>query len=246
MGMILQERDRKILKFTYAYRVVSFPQIQRRYFAKAFRTVGPRRIHQLVNAGYLQTFVTGEGTDVFKFVLLTEKGWKAIRENWPYEIDNPLLKSESPIHDSRLAELAFAFERLSSFKGLLTENLLQSSSALAGDEKYKALTELQADGALLLAPPKSPLYVYGVEVEISRKSPERYREKLLNYYTASGLDGVLYISNSQIILDALARTDAEIRSKRRSILHLALEKDVLSSSGRIHFRKADGGAIELF
>ena len=245
-GMILQERDRKILKFAYTFRVVTFSQIQRRYFAKAFRTVAPRRIRQLVDAGYLNSFTVGEGAEVYKFVRLSEKGWREIREGWPYEIDNPLFKSESPIHDLGIAELAFSFEKLSTFKGLITENLLQSSSALADDEKFKALAKLQADGALLLAPPNEPLYVYGVEYEISRKNPERYREKLLNYYMASGIDGVLYVSDSQVVLDALARADSEIRSKRRSILHMALEKDVLSSNGKIHFHRADGGAIALF
>ena len=63
---------------------------------------------------------------------------------------------------------------------------------------------------------------------------------------AKGIDGVLYISDSQIILDTIARADAEVRSKRASILYLALEKNVLNSVGKIHFEKADGGSIELF
>jgi len=246
MSIILQERDRKILKFAFAHRVVSFTQIQKRYFSNICRTVASRRVRQLVLAGYLQSFAIGEGSTVYKYVRVTERGWAAIREAWPFEIDNPLFKTESPIHDLRLAELAFSLEKLSTFKSFFTENLLQSSSALAEDDRFKAIAKLQADGALVLAPPNSPLYVYGVEIEISRKSPERYREKLLNYYMAAGLDGVLYISDSQVILDAVARTDAEIRSGRSSILHMALEKSVLSSNGKIRFVRADGGAIELF
>lgn len=246
MSIILQERDRKILKFIYAYRVVSVAQIQRRYFAKTFRTVGPRRIRQLANEGLLQSFVTGEGPNVYNCLRLTEKGQQATSEHWNVEIDNPLLKSESPIHDLRVAQLAESFERLSTFNSLFTENLMQSSTALSDDERLKALTQLQADGALVLSPPKAPLYFYGLEFEISRKSPERYRDKLTNYYTAKNVDGVLYISDSQVILDTVARADTAIRSKRTSILHLALEKDVLNSTGKIQFSKADGGNIELF
>ena len=235
-----------MLKHVYTYRVASVAQLRERYFSKTFRTVGPRRIRQLVDEGFLQSFVTGDAANVHCCVRMTEKGWKVIREHWDYEIDNPLFKSESPVHDLRLACVAKSFERLSTFKNLFTENLLQSSKALSDEERLKELAVLQADGALVLAPPKAQLYFYGLELEISRKSPERYREKLLSYYMAKHIDGVLYVSDSRVILDAVARADQEIRSKRASILHLALEKNVLNSAGRIHLEKADGGSIELF
>lgn len=246
MSLILQKRDIQILKHVYAYRAVCVDQICERYFSKAFRTVGPRRIRKLILDGFLGSFVTGDLANIHRYVQLTEKGWKVIREHWDYEIDSPHFKSESPIHDLRLAYVAASFERLSTFKNIFTENLLQSSKALSDDDRLKALSVLQADGALVLSPPNAQLYFYGLEMEISKKNPERYREKLLNYYMAKNIDGVLYVSDSQMILDAVARADAEIRSKRVSILHLALEKNVLSSVGRIHFEKADGGSIELF
>ena len=246
MAVELQKRDREILKFVYAFRVSSFAQIQGRYFKNIFRTVGSRRIRQLTEAGYLRTFVVGEGEFEYRYVRLTDKGWNEIRELWPFEIDNPHLKSESPIHDLRLADLFSSFERLSSFNQLMTENLLQSSSALAEDPKFGALAKLQADGALILTPPNSETYVYGVELETSKKAPDRYCDKLLNYYIATGLDGVLYIADKQATLDAVARADADVRSNRESILHFALEKDVLASTGRINFKNVTGAEIELY
>jgi hypothetical protein len=246
MPLEIQPRDRAMMKFIYAFRVASFSQIQKRYFANVFRTAGPRRIRQLADAGYLKVVVAGDENVTHQFTRLTDKAWPEIRELWPFEVNNPLFKSESPVHDLRLAELFFSFEKLSTFNQLLTENLLQTSSAIAEDPKFGALAKLQADGALVVKPPRSDAYVYGVELETSKKAPERYRDKLLNYYIAGGLDGVLYISDSQVTLDAVARADAEIRSKRESILHLALEKNVLASNGKIYFHKVQGGGIELF
>ena len=53
-------------------------------------------------------------------------------------------------------------------------------------------------------------------------------------------------ASSQATLDAVARIDSEIRSDAASILHLALEKNVLSSCGKIKFQNAKEGSIELF
>jgi hypothetical protein len=203
--MQLQKRDREILKFVYLFRAVSFSQLQNRFFSKTFRTVGSRRIRMLASAGYMRIFQTGEEPLKYRYVQLTDKGWNEIRELWPFEIDNPLIKSESPIHDLRLASLVPAFERLSTMRQFMTENLLQSSGALKDDPKFSALSRLQSDGAIVLKPQNGDEYLYGFEFEISKKTPDRYREKLMNYYLASGIDGVLYVSNSQSILDAIAR-----------------------------------------
>ena len=246
MPIDLQWRDREIFKFIYAFRVASFSQIQKRYFQNVFRTACPRRLRQLESAGLLEISVIGTKSHVYRYVSLTAKAWHEIRENWPFEIDRPMFKSESPLHDLRVAELFFRFERLSTFSQLMTENLLQSSSAIAEDPKFRSLAKLQADAALVLSPKNSEPYVYGVEFEISKKAPDRYRDKLLNYYMADGIDGVLYVSDSQATLDAVARIDKEIRTKADSILHLALEKDVLGSNGKIFFRKVSEGGIELF
>lgn len=242
----LQKRDREIMKFVFSFRVASFAQIQKRFFTNVYRTVSARRIRQLASAGFLQIFIIGDSDLQYQFVRLTEKGWRVICELWPFEIDNPLFKSESPIHDIRAAELLFSFENLSTFKDLITENLFQSSAAISSDSRFESLARLHADGALILETQNKETYVYGVEFEISKKTPDRYREKLLNYYMASGIDGVLYISDSQITLDAIARIDGEIRSSRESILHLALERDVVSSSERISFRSLKGGQLELY
>lgn len=246
MKVNLQGRDIEILKFVYAFRVATFSQIHRRFFENVFRTAAPRRLRHLAKAEYLSMFINGTPEETHRYVALQEKAWAAIREQWPFEVDNPLFSSKSPRHDLRLAELFFSFEKLSTFDQFWSENLLQSSPALAEDPKISALAKLYADAALVLRPPDSEAYVYGVELEISKKSPERYRKKLMDYYLAKAIDGVLYISDSQAILDAVARVDSEIRGEAPSILHFALEKNVLASNGKIQFQNAKEGLIELF
>ena len=128
----------------------------------------------------------------------------------------------------------------------MSENLLQSSSALRADMKFRDLARLNADAALVLNGPDRQTYVYGVELELSKKAPERYQEKLQSYYRADGIDGVIYITANQEIQDSLTRIDSDLCKQRDSILYLGSEADVLKSDKKIYFRNAKANGIELF
>jgi len=163
------------------------------------------------------------------------KIWTAIGEKWPVTIENPLFKSESPEHDIRLAEVLLSLERLKGFRSFFTENLLQSSTALANDPRFRDLAKNHADGGLTLEDERGSLKTYGVEFELSKKSLEGYRDKLLDYYLAQGIDGVFYICSNPGIKTLLARADAEIGKDRRPIVWFADESSVHSGSNEITF-----------
>ncbi len=230
----------------FACRVASYSQIASRCFGDRHKTTAYRRIRKLCDNGLLRANVALSDRFEEKYVEATERSWKAIRELWPFVVDCPHFKSESPIHDLRLNEIAFRLEKLKTFRAFYTENLLQSSSALAQDSSVRDLVRVQADGALLLNGPDGRLYTYGIELEISKKTPERLREKLSAYYLARGISGVIYISSEREILSSLARIDQELREDRKSILHLGMENEVLKSKEKIIFRNAKEHAIELY
>jgi hypothetical protein len=84
-----------------------------------------------------------------------------------------------------------------------------------------------------------------LEYELNKKTPARYKEKLLSYYASRELQGLIYVSATHEILNSLARVNAEICSERRSILYQALESDVLNSSGRLRFQGHQNAVIEF-
>ena len=127
-----------------------------------------------------------------------------------------------------------------------TENLLQSSSALADDPVYRDLVNIQADGALTLKDHQGQSYLYAIEFEISKKTLERYRQKLSVYYQAGGLDGVIYICGNQEIADAIAITDREIRTGKDSIVYLATELSVLGNEGKVFFKNVERDGLGLY
>lgn len=246
MSIIIQKRDRDILKYVFALRVATYSQIRRRFFAENKNSAAKRRIRALCRARFLrQSRVDLYGRAVVG-VSLTERTWPEIVSHWPFEIDKPHFKSESQAHDLRLAEIQLRLEQLTIFRGFMTENLLQSSTALAEHHLYRDLVVLQADGALQLQDPTGHTYLYGVEFEVSKKAPERYESKLSSYYRAGGIDGVIYICGTQEIADLIARTDRKIRPGRDSIVFWELESNVLASQGSMFFRNVESRGIKLF
>lgn len=231
----LQRRDFEILKFVFAARVAAFDQIARRSFKGKHKTIAERRIAKLVRGGYLNAGVTLRGGKVRKHYSPTDKCANAVVDQWHFHIDNPHVESESPEHDLRLAELVLKLEGLSRFSMFFPENLLQSSSDLAQDPILADLVKIQSDGALILKREGDEVDVYAVEMEITRKSVERYKDKLASYYLSDSVDGVLYVCGTQEIVGRLAKADEATRGIRKSILHLALEENALAEGKKVIF-----------
>lgn len=246
MSIKLQKRDIQLLKFVYTFRVASYGQLLKKFFKGCHRTAAYRRIRHLKKEGLLKlgsTVVSERSIDYFR---VTDKAWDLICNSWPFEIDSPYFKSESPEHDLRLIDIFFCFEKLKTFRNFMSENLLQSSSELKADMKFRDLAKLYADGALVLKGPDGQTYVYGVELELSKKSPDRYSDKLRSYYNADGIDGVIYITANQEISNAVTKSDTAACNLRDSILYLGLEADVLKFEDKIFFKSTTGNGIELF
>lgn len=160
-------------------------------------------------------------------------------------MDTPHFKSESVDHDVRAAEIFMRLEKLKCYRSFFPENLLQSSLALSEDPRFRDLAKIQADGALTVQDSGGSLRIYGIELELSKKCPERYHQKLVDYYLARGIDGVIYISPKQEILNAVARMDQEVRTDRDSILYLGLEDRVLEARDKITFINVNERLLEL-
>lgn len=246
MRILLQNRDRAILKEAFIFRVLTYEQIRRKFFANNKGSKARKRISQLCDVHLLKADFVGISNRPVKFVSLTEKGWSHIKASWPFVIDRPHFKSESVEHDLRLAEVYARFEKLSLFRDFLSENVLQSSSALKDNPEFRDLINLQADGVLILKDRNGRRYLYAVELEISKKTIERYQKKLSAYYRAGGISGVIYVCAHHEIMDLIAKIDREIRTDRKSVLYLGLEADVLKSQGKMFFKNVERDGLGLF
>lgn len=243
--MTIQPRDIQIFKFVFACRAVSYDQIIRRHFPKTKPIVACRRLRKLSNAGFLKVSALELFGKIVRVVQPLPQVWPLICEKWPLTVDTPHFKSESLEHDVRMADVFMKFERLKCYRSFFTENLLQSSIALAEDPRFKSLAKLQADGALTITDAAGNSKVYGVEFELSKKSPEGYRQKLIDYYLAKGIDGVLYVSPKREVQSLLTRIENEIGKDRTSLVWFSSEESALTATDKIIFRNRKGQILEL-
>jgi hypothetical protein len=241
----IQTRDIQLMKFVFACRVVSYDQIARRHFVKTSETTARRRIFKLVKAGFLSASPLGLNNNVIRVVQPLPVSWSLICEKWPFELDSPHFKSESPEHDVRMAEVFMQFEKLGSFRSFFTENMLQSSSTLAEDPRFADLAKIQADGAMTIEDAHGEPRIYGVEYELSKKSPDGYRQKLIDYYLARGIDGVLYVSPKPEVQRLLAKIDEEIGQDREPRVWFCSEENALRGSLPITFNNRLEQSLEF-
>ena len=245
MSLEVQKRDIQIMKFVFACRAVTYDQIVRRHFPKTHEVVAWRRIRGLSNQGYFKVSVIELSGRTAREVQPLPHLWSHICEEWPIAIDTPHFKSESIVHDIRLAEVFLRLEKLQCFRSFFPENLLQSSLALATDPRLQDTSKLQSDGALTIVDAKGNLRIYAVELELSKKSPVRYRQKLVDYYLSRGIDGVLYITPEHEIEALVARIDQEIRENREGLVRFASEASVLSGTQKLIFSNESELNLEL-
>jgi hypothetical protein len=233
------------MKFVFACRAVTYDQIVRRHFQGMRERTAWRRIRRLSKRGFFKVSVIEICGKSVRAVQPLPAIWPLICEKWPFEIDTPHFKSESPEHDIRLAEMFMRLEKLVCYRSFFPENLLQSSLALAEDPRFRGAVKVQSDGALSVVDANGILRIYALELELSKKSPDRYRQKLIDYYLAQGIDGVLYVSPEREVERLIARIDEEIRSGRDSIVHFSYEASVISGPAKITFSNPEGGSLEL-
>jgi hypothetical protein len=138
------------MKFVFACRVATYDQIARRHFAKTSVVVARRRIRNLAEQGYFKIGHILIGNYVERTVQALPIVWPQIGEKWLFHVDNPHFKSESSGHDVRMTELFLRFEKLTNFRSFFTENLIQSSSALRSDPRFRDLDGIQPDGILVV------------------------------------------------------------------------------------------------
>jgi hypothetical protein len=246
VSLVLQARDKTVLKFVYEQRVVSFEQIARVFFVGNHKSIPSRRLKLLRKEGYLWMDFIMYGEIGKRYFGSTPMGFEVIRRSWRFHVDRPLYRSESVAHDLRIVDFVLKLQQLKQFGKFYSENLLQSSTDLAEDHVLKAFSRANSDGCLVIKNDKSETsIVCGFEMEINPKSIERYKTRLAHYYQAHHVDCVLFVCSQQSIINAIAKADAQLRDRRESLLYFTLEKSAFTEDGKLIFRNASGKKLEF-
>ena len=169
------------------------------------------------------------------------RGLAKIKPMLAYEVKTGSRLSECPLHDIALNDICKAFEAKASVQNYHTENVLQTSTDLQGDARFRPFVELNSD-AMAEVDSKVGILNLAIEFDTTCKSKSRYLHKINAYYGKRGVDGVLYICASKHILNTLLKVDKEVsdRHRRKQRVYLAMLGDAMGERDEMAFTNALG------
>ena len=126
IGVVLGERDFKIMQLLFENKIVSREQIGRRFFPNICKDTVNRRLRKLVDLGLLRRKRAFEGRLAIWGYSLTLDGLDKIKPKLPYEVKTRATRSECPLHDIALNDIRQAFEAKSIVQEYYPENVLQT------------------------------------------------------------------------------------------------------------------------
>ncbi len=208
----ITERDRKVMKFAFEQRAISYDQIRCRLFESTKRPTVQYRLGRLVRDGYLSKIGIPSGGSLELIYGLTEKGFNVVRKDYRFEITQAYFKSDSYLHDVALTDIRTRLEKSAMFEDYISENMLQACGELTTSLEYGPFGTVNSDAVLVLRGQEKSFRL-ALEFEASEKSGVRYGKKLTEYYFSHDIVAALYVCGDARIEKSIRRVDSEFESQ---------------------------------
>ncbi len=253
----ITDHDIAIFRFIWRWKLATTSTLCARYTRhfKATPHTLYKRLKRLEVAGFLdvvRVFAPKPG----HAWTLTEKSYASFKSFLP-EIIQVGYKSENPTHDLfvQAAHLGnfLDVKSLPSKLRIITEQELRRVHPQCLPKELSESTNHRADGYWIYDQSKTTRTILALEVELSQKSSERYRECIFHYSLARDIDSVLWIVESEhlakIISKELSADRHSAQSKHQFVLLADLVKQGWNSqiiSGNNTGRKLSAFMNTLF
>ena len=244
---LVMGRDLRVLQFLFEHKVLSREQIHLYFFSGVAKRTVNRRLRKILNLGLIkQVFIPTRQGPIYGYSL-TQRGVNQIKFSLPYKVNGKSSQSYCPLHDMALVNIRKAFEARNSVQGYYTENVLQTCSDFKEGPQFRPFVDLKSDG-LAFVETKIGVLNLAIEFDAHRKSHQRYRKKIDDYYWNRKVDGVLYICSHQGILNALLRADKEVTHSHHceSKVYFALLDDVTNAKKEMIFRNVEKYIFKVY
>jgi hypothetical protein len=209
-NFIVDRDDLKFFEYLYAMKSATKKQIKRdMYTHHTDRALSQR----------LDKFIVGN--------LLTCRLCKQLRGTYVYSVTKNCfkeylrgrgdsivtLRSDKIYHDLLLVELRNIFLNSDFVQEYFSENeLISWHNDSEPDKLLRVYSELRSDACLSLVKNEKQYYI-GVELEISQKSYDRYKETLDKYYKNPLSDIVLYIAENETLINKMIKVEEQYFAK---------------------------------
>lgn len=242
----ITERDYKIMQFLFEHKVATRDQIGKYFFSGSSKQCVNSRLNKLLCCGLIQRVLIQSGAKITFGYSLEQKGLFTMKAKSPYDITGKSIKSECNLHDTTLVEIRRRITTISTVIDYYTENVLQTCNEFKEDEKLLPFIKLNSDAVISLET-KIGIVHLAIEYDSSRKSKERYKKKIEEYYQQYKIQGILYICESKYILNCIHKVEPEIAKRHQSDfkMYYSLLDNVLNSSDEIIFKNVEGYLFKL-
>lgn len=227
------DRDIRILKFIWKWKIISTAAVGLRFFPKAAVQTAYRRMLALAQFGYVQFIqvdhTTGEGWT------LTPKGYKVIRHLLG-ELRVDGFKSEYPHHDRLVTALHLGgwLTNQPEYTQTFTEQQLRRIPVDLWDDWVPKSTTHRPDGYSLLFRGEIKVVV-AFEAELWVKSKPRYESVVAFYDVQRDIDLVIWLVDSKKTLNSMKRTFERFNIREMQKHHFILLSDFESRGWRAPF-----------
>ena len=239
---VLCNRDLCIMRYLFESKVASQQQIGSQFFRSASAQAVNKRLLKIKELGLIQRRpIDVEGRIIYAYSL-TRRGLTKMQLTLPYQVKTVATSSECHLHDIALNDIRQALEAKDAVQRYYTENVLQTSTDLQGERKFRPFITLNSD-AMAEVDSRIGVLNLAIEFDTTCKSKNRYMDKINAYYFNCGVDGVLYICANKYILHALLKADREVSERHQCDhkLYFALLEDVTGAVGEMAFTNASEG-----
>jgi DNA-binding PadR family transcriptional regulator len=168
-------------------------------------------------------------------ISLTKDGLNLLKEQSQVYLNELQIKSNTPIHDFNLSDIRLLFSSINECHYFIPENILRSKLL---EEEVSGLATFRShrcDAAVYINIGSKFAWL-ALEYERSKKSTERYKQRINSWYQAEDLPAILLITEDHLLIDTLSKIDLQtLPHLPRKILYLS-KNNLLLHSGFFRFQ----------
>jgi DNA-binding PadR family transcriptional regulator len=243
-ALIITSRDVQLFEYLHSCKVATIKQINRDIFQTS-RGTCYQRIKKYQEKKFIKAIGVFQNDINCHAYEVTPKGEKIIKANLRDIMSGNRFRSNSIEHDLFLVDIKNIFTTKKMVKSYFTENQIQTYFDFRSEENLQPFQEMQSDACLILQKNDyDPIHV-ALELELSTKAIDRYRQKIRELYYLN-VFGIFYICQDKNLIKKLQKIDEEVRGERRTKIYFSTLEEIFKSNEEVIFYCHDGTSLPVY
>ena len=199
----------RLLAFLAEQKIATGFQIEKYCFNGLSRSFAWKAIKKLRQSRLIDPLIIlSPNSRPFSAYQLTNDGFKELKLQTGIDLEEIQIKSNSPQHDIALTDLRLLFSRIQECQYFISENVIRSKLLPDENNELAVFRSCRSDSAVRMTINKKDVWL-ALEYERSRKSLDRYVQRIKNWYQREDLPGILVATEDEPLAELMAKIDAK-------------------------------------